>query len=86
MIRLLLADQLKNKGPERTAISCILANSPRYNTDLPVSRTGHQISLVKSSYELFCDLIWNLSHFLPKFEFSLIHSAVTGVFLHVHHH
>ena len=39
----------------------------RYDNNLPVSRIGHQISRIKSSYELFCALIWNLSHFLPTF-------------------
>ena len=53
---------------------------------LLVSCTGHQISHIKSSYEIFFALIWNLSHFLPKFEFSVIHSSVSGAFLHVFHH
>ena len=53
---------------------------------LGVSYMGHQISQTKSSYELFCALIWNLCHFLPKFEFSLIHSSVSGAFLRVFHH
>ena len=33
------------------------------------SSTGHQISWIKSSYDLFCALIWNLSYFLQKFKF-----------------
>ena len=48
--------------------------------------TGHQILWIKSSYELFCVLIWILSHFLPKFEFSLILSSFSGAVLHVIHH
>ena len=35
----------------------IYANSPGYDTSLPVSRTGHHISRVKSSFELFCALV-----------------------------
>ena len=53
---------------------------------LTLPGTGHQISWIKSSYELFCVLICNLSHFLPKFEFSLILSSFSGAFLHVFHH
>ena len=37
----------------------IHANSPRYSTDLLLSRTGHHISWLKSSSELF----WDLAHF-----------------------
>ena len=48
-------------------INSMHANSPGYDNNLPVSRIGHQISRIKSSYELFCALIWNLSHFLPTF-------------------
>ena len=40
-----------------------------YGTDLPLSRTGHHISRIKSSFELFCALIWDLAHFSSKFEF-----------------
>ena len=50
----------------------IHASSPRYVTNLLVSHTGHQISQIKLSYEFFCVFIWNLSHFIPKFEFSVI--------------
>ena len=67
-------------------LSRIIREYPGYDNNLPVSRTGHQISRIKSSYELFCALIWNLSHFLPKFEFSMIQSSVSGVFSHVFHH
>ena len=50
MVRL-AADQLKNKGPERTAISCIYTcQLSRIQHRSPC--TGHQISLIKSSYEL----------------------------------
>ena len=66
-----------------TLPSWIIQESPGYNTNLPVSCTGHQISQIKSSYELFCALIWNLSHFLPKFEFSLIYSLVPRSFLNI---
>ena len=31
----------------------------------------------------FCASIWNLSHFLPKFEFPLIQSSVSGAFSYV---
>ena len=61
----------------------IHANSPGYVTNLPVSHMGHQISRIKLSYELFCVLILNLSHFLPKFEFSLILSSFSGAFLYI---
>ena len=47
------------------------------------TRKSHQISRIKSSYELFCALIWNLFHFLPKFEFPLIQSSVSGAFSRV---
>jgi len=63
-----------------------LGESPGYDNNLPFSCTGHQISRIKSSYELFCIKIWNLSHFLPKFEFSLIQNSVSGSFSHVFHH
>ena len=67
-------------------LSRIIQESPRYDSNLPVSHTAHQICQIKSSYELFCTLIWNLSHFLPKFEFSLIQSSVSGAFSHLFHH
>ena len=34
----------------------VYANSPGYGTDLPLSRTGQQISWIKWSFELFCAL------------------------------
>ena len=45
--------------------------SPGYDTNLPVSCMGHQISWIKSSYEVLLASIWNLSHFLPKCDFLL---------------
>ena len=48
----------------------IYANSPGYDTDLPVSR-------IKSSYEL---------PYSSKIRIFLIHSSVFGVFLYVFHH
>ena len=48
-------------------LSRIIGESPRYDNNLPVSRMGHKISRIKSSYELFYVLIWNLSHFLHVF-------------------
>ena len=41
----------------------IHANSPVYGTDLLLSRTVHQISQIKSSFELFCALVWVLAYF-----------------------
>ena len=38
-------------------IKTIHANSPVYGTDLLLSRTGHQISQIKSSFDLFCALV-----------------------------
>ena len=35
----------------------IHANSPGYGTDLHLSRMGHHISRIKSSFELFCALV-----------------------------
>ena len=54
-----------------------------------VVKCGQQsppVRVSKSSYVLFCALIWNLSHFLPKFEFTLIQNSVSGSFSHVFHH
>ena len=59
----------------------IHANSPRYDTNLPVSRMGHHISQIKSSFELFCALVWNVAHFLLKTWIFHIHSTVSGAFL-----
>ena len=63
-----------------------LPTLPDTTTNLPVSCTGHQISGIKSSYEPFCAFIWNVSHFLPKLEFSLIQRRVSGAFSVVFHH
>ena len=45
-----------------------------------------QLSRIKESYELYCDFILGFSHFFSKFQFSLIHSLVSGASLHVFHH
>ena len=37
--------------------SRIIRESPAYDTNLPVSRTGRFISRIKSSFELFCALV-----------------------------
>ena len=42
--------------------------------------TDHQISWIKSSYKHFCALIWNLSHFLRKFESFLFIVQFLGLF------
>ena len=36
------------------------------DTNLPVSCTGRFMSLIKSSFELFCALVGNLAHFLAQ--------------------
>ena len=41
----------------------IHANSPGLSGSLLLSRTGHQISRMKSSFELFCALVCDLAHF-----------------------
>ena len=41
----------------------IHANSPVYRTDLLLSRAVHQIFQIKSSFGLFCALVWDLAHF-----------------------
>ena len=62
--------QCSNSTPKVLCqLSQIIQESPGYKTNLLVSHMGHQISRIKSSYELFCALIWNLSHFLTKFKF-----------------
>ena len=62
----------------------IHTNSPGYDTSLLVSHTGQQISQKETSCEIFCALIWNLSHFLPNVEFSLIHSSVSRAYFNLH--
>ena len=44
-------------------IKTIHANSPVHGTDLLLSRTGHQISQIKSSFDLFCALVCDLAYF-----------------------
>ena len=46
--------------------SRIMWECPGYDTNLPVSCTGRFISLIKSSFELFCALVGNLAHFLAQ--------------------
>ena len=57
--------------PERFHIfqlSQIIRETPRYSTSPSVSRIGHRISCIKSTFELSCALVWNLAHFPPKLE------------------
>ena len=59
--------------PERFHIfqlSQIIRETPRYSTSPPVSHIGHRISCIKSTFEFFCALVWNLAHFPPKLETS----------------
>ena len=51
-------------------LSQIIRETPRYSTSLPVFHIGHRISCIKSTFELFCALVWNLAHFPPKLETS----------------
>ena len=51
-------------------LSRIIRESPRYDINLPVSRTGHHISRIKSSFEFFYALVWDLAHFSSKLNFS----------------
>ena len=44
-------------------LSWIIWECPGYGTDLLLSRMGHQISPIKRTFELFCDLVWNLALF-----------------------
>ena len=44
-------------------LSCVIRESPGYDTNLPVSCMGHHISWIKSSFEFFCALVWDLAHF-----------------------
>ena len=61
-------------------LSRIMRESPRYDTNLPVSRTGHHISRIKSSLEFFCALVWDLAHFSSKLEFFLFVVRFLGHF------
>ena len=48
-------------------LSRIIRESPGYGgADLLVSRTGHQIFRIKSSFDLFCALVWDVAHFFLK--------------------
>ena len=63
----------KGKAPKDGCLF-IYANSTglsKYDTNLPVSRTGHQISRIKSSYKLFCAVIYNLPKFFQNSNFLL---------------
>ena len=60
--------------------SRIIRESPGYDTNLPVSRTGRFISRIKSSFELFCVLVWNLAHFQFKTGIFLIRNTVSEAF------
>ena len=64
----------------------IHVNSPGYGADLPLSRTGHQISRIKSSFELFCALVRDLAQVKLKTSIFLIRSTVSGAFLNVFSH
>ena len=55
-----------SEGPEVSSVQCTHANSPGYGTDLLFSRTGHPISQIKSSFDLFCSLVWDVAHFFRK--------------------
>ena len=61
-------------------LSRIIRESPRYDANLPVSRTGHHISRIKSSFEFFCALVWDLAHFCSKHEFFLLVVRFLGHF------
>ena len=60
--------------------TCAQRNVGKLFLPFPWSLAVHFISRIKSSGEPFLlyVLIWNLSYFLPKFEFSLIQSAASG--------
>ena len=51
-----------------------------YYTNLQVSRTGHHISRINSSFELFCALVWDVTHFQLKAWMFGIRSTVSGAF------
>ena len=70
-----------NFSPLHTCqLSRIIWESPEYGIDLPLSRTGHHISRIKSSP--YC---LRFSPFLAQKKF-LIRSTVSGPFLHVFSH
>ena len=67
-------------------LSRIIRESAGYEADLPLSRTGHQISRIKSSFELFYALVQDLAQFKLKTSIFLIRSTVSGAFLDVFSH
>ena len=62
------------ESSRRNNVRAKYANSPGYSTDLPLSRTSHQISPIKSTFEYFC------AHFFFQ------NSTVPGAFLLVFSH
>ena len=67
-------------------LSWIIRKCPGYGNDLPLSRTGYQISSIKWTFELFCTLVWNLAHFFLKIQTFFIHNMVSGTFLPIFSH
>ena len=55
----------------------IIRESPGYDSNLPVSHMGRFISRIKSSFELFCAIVWNLAHFELKTWIFLIRNCST---------
>ena len=49
--------RLKPSRAHTCQLSRIIRESPGYDTNLPVSRTGHHIFQIKSSFEIFCALV-----------------------------
>ena len=64
-------------------LSWIIRECPGYGTDLPLFCMGHQISPIKWTFELFCALVWNLTHFFSQNLNFFIHNMVSGTFLHI---
>ena len=62
-------------------LSWIIWESSEYDTILPLSRTGHQIFLIKSTFVLFCSLVWNLAH--QNLNFFLFIVRFLGIFAHI---
>ena len=54
-------------------LSRIIQESPVYGTEFPLSRTGHQISWIKQTFELFCALVWSWPIFSLKICTFLFH-------------
>ena len=63
----------------RESLSRIRRQSPALPCGSPYLRD-------KSSFDLFCALVWDLTHFKLKTSIFLIRSAVSGAFLHVFSH